>query len=96
MREQDFAFERQILDRLRGVHAHLQVAHAAVIVAALALHRQNADRDEEIARVLEYCAGARLADQIERIAELVASLRALPIPPEDLDSWDPRPATAAE
>ena len=95
MREKDFALERQVLDRLRGLHAHLQVVHAAVIVAAIALHRQNADRDEEIARVLEHCVGARLADQIERTAELVASLRPLPIHPDDLDSWNPRPPTAA-
>jgi len=96
MREQDFAFERQILDRLRRMHASLQVAYAAVVVAAIALHRQNADRDEEVARVLEYCVGARLADQIERTAELVVSLSALPVPPEDLDSWGPPPTTAAE
>lgn len=91
MREKDFALERQVLDRLRGLHTHLQIAHAGVIVAAIALHRQNADRDEEIARVLEHCVGARIADQIERTAELVASLHPLPIHPEELDSSDASP-----
>jgi len=87
----DIAFEREMLDRLRGLHVHLQVAHAGVVVAAAALHHQNADRDEEIARVLEYCVGDRLAEQIERTAELVASLQPLPTDPRDLDTWDPRP-----
>lgn len=91
MSEKDFAFERHILDRLRQLHVHLQVAHAGVIVAAAALHRQNADRDEEIARVLEFCVGERLAEQIERTAELVASLAPRPTHPNDLDSWDPEP-----
>jgi hypothetical protein len=86
----DVAFEREMLERLRGLHVHLQVAYAGVVVAAAALHRQNAERDEEIARVLEFCVGVRLAEQIERTAELVATLRPLPIDPGDLDSWDPR------
>ncbi len=96
MRDKDSANAREILDGLRGLHSHLQIAYAGVIVAAIALHRQNAERDEEIARVLEYCVGSRLAEQIERTAELVASLWPLPIHPGDVDSWDPRPPAAAE
>ena len=86
----DVASEREVLEQLRGLHVHLQVAYAGVVVAAAALHHQNADRDEEIARVLEYCVGDRLAEQIERTANLVALLRPLPVDPRDLDSWDPR------
>jgi hypothetical protein len=93
--EKDFAFERDVLRRLHGLHIQLQVVHAGVVVAATALHHQNADRDEEIARVLEYCVGERLAEQIERTAELVASLQRLPTDPDDLVSWDPRPRAAA-
>lgn len=78
--------------RLRGLHVELQVMHAGVVVAAAALHYQNAERDEEIARVLEFCVGARLSNQIERTAELIASLSALPVDPGEIETWDPRPA----
>jgi hypothetical protein len=46
------------------------------VVAATALHHQNAERDEEVARVLEHCVGARLYAQIEHTAELIARLSA--------------------
>jgi len=72
----------------------VQVVHAGIVVAAAALHHQNADRDEEIARVLGYCVGDRLSDQIERTAELIASLQSLPTDPADIDSWDPRMPSA--
>jgi len=90
MSEKDVALERLVRDRLRALHLHLQIVHAGIVVAAAALHHQNAERDEEIARVLEYCVGDRLADQIERTAELIASLLPLPTDPADIDSWDPR------
>ena len=90
MREKDFAFDQAVSSRLRELHVHLQIVHAGVTVSALALHRQNADRDEEIARVLEYCVGRRLTEQIERIAELLASLQPVPTRPEELESWDPQ------
>jgi hypothetical protein len=89
--EKDFALERAARERLRELHVHLQVAHASVVVAAAALHWQNADRDEEIARVLEYCVALRLAAQIERTAEFLAALQPVPTDPNDLESWDPRP-----
>jgi hypothetical protein len=90
--EKDFAFDQTVKNRLRELHVHLQIVHAGVTVSAIALHHQNADRDEEIARVLEYCVASRLADQIERTAELLASLQPVPTSPGDLESWDPRPA----
>ena len=90
MSEKDFAFERDVREQLRALHVQIQIAHAGVIVSAIALHRQNADRDEEVARVLEYCVANRLAEQIERAADLLASMQPFPTDPRDLDSWDPR------
>jgi hypothetical protein len=93
--EKDGAFDRSARNVVRDLHVHLQVVHAGVVVSALALHNQNADRDEEIARVLEYCVAGVLAEQIERTAELLASLQPLPTDPDALDSWDPRPRGVA-
>lgn len=75
-------------DRLKNLHRHLQIAHAGVVVAAAALESQNADRDREVARVLKYCVGERLFGQIERTAELIASLQAFPPERSDADAWD--------
>ena len=96
MSEKDAAaFDRTARNAVRDLHIRLQIVHAGVVVSALALHCQNADRDEEIARVLEYCVASVLAEQIDRTAELLASLHPLPTDPEALDSWDPRPRDAA-
>jgi hypothetical protein len=95
MSETEVAIEQLVGERLRGLHVQLQVVHAGVVVAAAALHHQNAERDEEIARVLEYCVGDRLFNQIERTAELIVSLRSLPMDPADIESWDPRHSSAA-
>ena len=89
MSEKDFAFERGVRERLRALHVQIQIAYAGVVVSAIALHRQNADRDEEVARVLEYCVATRLAEQIERAADLLASLQPFQTDPRELDSWDP-------
>jgi hypothetical protein len=68
--ERDIAFDRMARNFVRDLHIRLQVVHAGVVVSALALHHQNADRDEEIARVLEHCVASVLAEQIDRTAEL--------------------------
>lgn len=78
MSDREFAVEPPIRDRLRRLQIHLQVARAGVVVAAAALRHQNADRDEDIACVLEHCVGARLAEQIECVAELMAPRGAAP------------------
>jgi hypothetical protein len=93
--ERDIAFDRMARNFVRDLHIRLQVVHAGVVVSALALHHQNADRDEEIARVLEHCVASVLAEQIDRTAELLASLQPLPADPDALDSWDPRPRGVA-
>ena len=82
------ALKQLVRDRLKGLHLHLQVVHAGIVVAAAALQYQNAERDKEIARVLRYCVGDRLFDQIERTAELIASLQPFPTDPSDVGSWD--------
>jgi hypothetical protein len=93
--EKDIALDRTARNVVRDLHVRLQIVHAGVVVSALALHQQNADRDEEIARVLEYCVAGVLAEQIDRTAELLASLQPLPTDPDALDSWDPRPRDVA-
>lgn len=69
------ARNRQLRDGLKRLHRHLQIVHAGIVVAAAALHHQNVERDEEIARVLEHCVGERLFRQMERAAELIAVTR---------------------
>jgi hypothetical protein len=86
MSEAELALEQRIADRLRRLHFQLQIAYAGIVVAVAALHHQNADRDEEIARVLEHCVGGRLSDQIERTAELIAGLPTLPVQAHGVDS----------
>lgn len=78
MSDTEFAIEPPVRDCLGTLQRHLRVAHAGVVVAAAALRHQNADRDEDIACVLEHCVGARLAEQIECIAELMAPRGAAP------------------
>jgi hypothetical protein len=86
--ETDFAL---VQTRLRELHVHLQVVHSGIFVSAAALHQQNAERDEEIARVLEHFVAPRLWEQVQRTAELIASLQTPPLDAAELDSWDPRP-----
>jgi hypothetical protein len=89
MDEIDCTALRQLLrSRVKGMHAHLQVVHAGVVVAAAALQFQNAERDIEVARVLRHCVGDRLFDQIERAAELIAYLQTHPAHPTDIDLRD--------
>jgi len=64
------------VEQLERIARHLEIAHAGVAVAAAALLRQRAEQDEEIAAVLRHCVGERLFEQIERISELAAALRA--------------------
>jgi hypothetical protein len=86
MSETQLSREQGIADGFRKLHFQLQIAYAGIVVAVAALHHQNADRDEEIARVLEHCVGNRLSNEIERTAELIATLRAFPAYAYDLDS----------
>jgi len=72
MSERDPLRDRALSDGLRLLGRHLQLVHGGIVVAAAALHQQNADRDKEIAQVLEHLVGDRLVDQIERISRLLA------------------------
>jgi len=53
----------------------LQVCHAAIVVAVGALEAQNADRDREVALVLQRHVGDRLDEHIEKLRELVARIK---------------------
>ena len=64
------------IEQLERIKRDLEIAHAAVVVAAAAALRQRAEQDEEIAAVLRHCAAPRLFEQIDRIDELAAALRA--------------------
>jgi hypothetical protein len=75
MSETDHDRGRGVGDGLRLVRRNLQVVHDGIVTAALALRHQNADRDREIAHVLEFLVGDRLADQIERTDGLLAALQ---------------------
>lgn len=70
--------KRAVAERLKRIHLQLQIVQAGIVVAVAALRHQHAESDEEIARVLRYCVGERLYAQIERTAELIASLQAFP------------------
>jgi hypothetical protein len=75
MSETDRNRGRAVGDDLRLLRRNLQIIHDGVVVAALALRYQNADRDREIAQVLEFLVGNRLADQIEQAGKLLAILQ---------------------
>lgn len=56
-------------------HAHrLRLILPVISVAVMALHRQNAELDEEIATVLDHHASEALALEIEIIEAIAASL----------------------
>jgi len=70
--EMDFARKREVQGALEGLHEQLRLALAGIVVATAALRYQNADRDEEIALVLDRFVARRVAEQIERVSELLA------------------------
>jgi hypothetical protein len=76
MNESDQHRCRVACDELRQLRRHLQVVYGGVIVSATALNHQNADRDREIAQVLEHLVGERLAEQIERTSQLLNAMEA--------------------
>lgn len=76
MNENDRTRELVVRDELRVLHRNLQIVRGGIVVAAAALHYQNGDHDKEIAAVLEHLVGDRLSDQIDRAAQLLATLHA--------------------
>lgn len=53
----------------------LQACHAVIAVSVGALEAQNADRDREVALVLQRNVGDRLDELIEKLQQLVAQLK---------------------
>ena len=59
---------------LEGVVLHLRQIQSAVIVAVAALRHQGAERDEDIANVLQHNVVDALEDQIEKTEAVLRSL----------------------
>lgn len=88
MSESNRPSDRTICDGLRLLHRNLQIVHGGLVVAVAALEYQNADRDKDIAQVLEHLVGDRLADQIERTVELMTAMGASRTPPPGIEEQD--------
>lgn len=71
MSEGSKQYDQSIRDSLRLLYRNLRIVHSGILVAVTALDRQNADRDDDIARTLEHLVGDRLAAQIELTANLM-------------------------
>ncbi len=76
MRKSEQQHNPAVIDDLRLLYRHLEIVRSGIVVAAEALRHQNADRDADIAQVLEHLVGERLADQIARTAQLLDALGA--------------------
>jgi DNA-binding IscR family transcriptional regulator len=60
--------------QLKEVVLQLRQIQSAVVVAAAALKRQNAELDEDVANVLQSSAVDKIEDQIERLEELILAM----------------------
>jgi hypothetical protein len=77
MTEKDYtALARDIRKNLHIIKAKLEMAHAGIVVAAGSLKYQAAERDEEVAHVLEHFVGGCVYDQIDRADTLIVTLDA--------------------
>jgi hypothetical protein len=74
MAEKNIAADAHVRNHLEQINQHLQLIHSGIMVSAHALRFQNCEQDEDIAAVLIHCVSARLAVQIERIAEITGHL----------------------
>jgi hypothetical protein len=72
------AREHPVQQRLVELIRSLEQMESVVRVATAALENQNSDRDEDVARVLRRNVGDRLSAEIEKMAQLLASLRRAP------------------
>jgi hypothetical protein len=73
--EHDSALAERVRKNLEILYLHLEVVQSGLIVAAQALHFQNADYDADIARILEHGVGDRLHVQLECLSEMIGELR---------------------
>jgi hypothetical protein len=65
------ALARELRVNLELLKRNLELAHAGVVVAAGALNYQRADRDPDVADVLERFVGNCIYQQIERTETLL-------------------------
>ncbi len=66
---------------LEEVILHLRQIQSTVIVAVAALRHQCAERDDDIADVLQRSVVDKLEDQIERTEAVLRTLRSRPLKP---------------
>jgi hypothetical protein len=66
---------------LEEVILHLRQIQSTVIVAVAALRHQCAERDDDIADVLQRSVVDKLEDQIERTEAVLRALRSRPLKP---------------
>ena len=69
---------RPVRTQLQEVVAHLRELRSAIAVAVAALRNQNADLDEDVARLLRQTVGQRLEDQIQRLEGVLRQLAPVP------------------
>ena len=69
------AREQQVRARLTELMQSLEQMQSIVHVATAALEHQNADRDEDVARVLRRGVADRISAELEKTAALLGSLR---------------------
>lgn len=72
---------RAIQASLEEVVQHLRQIQSAVVVAVAALRHQCAERDEDVANLLQRSVVDKLEDQIERTEGVLRTLRSRPLKP---------------
>jgi len=72
---------KAIQTSLEEVVLHLRQIQSTVVVAVAALRHQCAERDEDIADVLQRSVVDKLEDQIERTEGVLRTLRSRPLKP---------------
>jgi hypothetical protein len=67
----------KVLSILANIRAHLGIAMAAAAVASLALKRQNAEADEDVAVLLQRCVADELSRQLDRLDHILKAARVI-------------------
>jgi uncharacterized protein (UPF0254 family) len=68
-------YSSKVLPTLANIRAHLGIALAAAAVASLALKRQNAEGDADVALLLQRCVADEISRQIDRLDEILKTAR---------------------
>lgn len=68
-------YSTKVLPTLANIRAHLGIAMAAAAVASLALKRQNAEGDADVALLLQRCVADGLSRQLDRLDHILKTAR---------------------